>query len=116
MCDNIYYSPEKFGLRQFGFLQYRPAYDYNMFVVWEDENGNLFYGIDSGCSCPVPFESFDKAKLTPIDADSYRSFAKNLDSWSSSEMLDASDNPNAADVEELKRRVFVAVDWWGDDV
>ena len=36
-------------------------------MVWEDVNtGERFFGADSGCSCPTPFEDFTRASLTPV--------------------------------------------------
>ena len=53
----IYYNPEDYGLQQIFFEDHGEAYEFNMFVVWlHKESGRIFYGQDSGCSCPTPFE------------------------------------------------------------
>lgn len=62
---DVYYDPEKFGLTIVLECEKEPNYDFDKFVVWQDAEGNLFYGGDSGCSCPSPFEDFTSLdKLT----------------------------------------------------
>lgn len=56
---DVYYQPEEFGLKPVGEIE--PAglsYEFDIFAVWKDEEGNYYWGTDSGCSCPSPFESF----------------------------------------------------------
>jgi hypothetical protein len=56
--SNIYYQPAEFGLTTVGEVDYVPGcYEFDLLVVWQDANGRYFYGEDSGCSCPAPFES-----------------------------------------------------------
>lgn len=56
---DVYYQPEKFDLSIVDELDERDlSYEFNMFVVWKHTDGRLFYGIDSGCSCPSPFEDY----------------------------------------------------------
>lgn len=56
---DVYYQPENFGLTQVAQIEWaEPDYSFNMGVVWKDADGQLFYGEDSGCSCPSPFEDF----------------------------------------------------------
>lgn len=45
------------------------SYEFDMAVLWKhDATGRLFYGFDSGCSCPAPFEdhdfTFDDGKIS----------------------------------------------------
>ena len=56
---NVYYNPEKFGLRIVGEIEWSiPCYSFDMTVVWQHINSGQFYwASDSGCSCPSPFES-----------------------------------------------------------
>ena len=55
--SNIYYYPEKYGLESVGEIQFsEPCYDFDFGVLWRDNNGKYYYGRDSGCSCPSPFE------------------------------------------------------------
>ena len=63
----IYYSPEKFGLKQIAELDFSSGcYEFDLTVVWQDGDGRLWYGDDSGCSCPAPFEGTGLNDLTPI--------------------------------------------------
>lgn len=57
MFDNPYSSPEKWHLTLVDSVnQTQEAYQYDIFAVWVDDFGNLYYDNDSGCSCPSPFE------------------------------------------------------------
>lgn len=59
MYENIYYSPEKFGLEIVGDFEWsEPDYSFDMLVVWKEKRGKYWVGEDSGCSCPSPFEDF----------------------------------------------------------
>ena len=59
MYENIYYSPEKFGLEVVGDFDWRDCdYEFDMLVVWKEKRGRYWVGEDSGCSCPSPFEDF----------------------------------------------------------
>lgn len=51
-----YYNPEKFGLEIVFCADEGASYEFDMFVVWKDTNGEFYYATDSGCSCPSPFE------------------------------------------------------------
>ena len=33
-------------------------YEFDIFAVWADAEGNFYYARDSGCSCPTPFEDY----------------------------------------------------------
>lgn len=65
MYENIYYSPEKFGLEVVGSFDWRDCdYEFDMLVVWKEGRGKYWVGEDSGCSCPSPFEDVkDKSEL-----------------------------------------------------
>ena len=54
---NIYYSPEFFGLQVVDSWDVAGAYEFDMFVIWKDDKGRFYWGTDSGCSCPSPFEN-----------------------------------------------------------
>lgn len=63
-----YYNPEKFGLEIFTEFDNGGSYEFDMFVVWKDANGNYYWATDAGCSCPSPFETFDSIEdLTESD-------------------------------------------------
>jgi hypothetical protein len=59
------------------------AYEFHTLQVVQCKNtGRLFYGIDSGCSCPTPFEDFtSEADYTPITPESYDAFARDVETW-----------------------------------
>ncbi|MCQ4150261.1 DUF7574 domain-containing protein [Rhodococcus qingshengii] len=55
--SNVYYEPEAFGLTTVGELDLGGGYDFDKFVIWQDNgSGRLWYAEDRGCSCPSPFE------------------------------------------------------------
>lgn len=65
---DVYHVPEKFGLTLVGEIQWgEPDYSFNMTIALRrNGDGQLFYGDDSGCSCPSPFEDFTTVEsLTP---------------------------------------------------
>lgn len=55
---SVYYNPEKYGLEIIGEVDFSDGcWQFDSLVVWRRiEDGQLFYGEDSGCSCPSPFE------------------------------------------------------------
>ncbi len=57
MAD-VYCDPEKFGLEVVANAELsEPCYSFDMAVVWYSKDAKKFYwGQDSGCSCPSPFE------------------------------------------------------------
>lgn len=92
--SDLYHSPEKHGLRIFGELDDPNAcYSFGMFVVWEQiDGGALFFGQDSGCSCPSPFESVTSlADIAAIEdtPESWKAFRDELDEWRRSYGADA---------------------------
>lgn len=99
--DNIYYSPEHYGLEILGEAADEPDWDFNMFVVWRDKDtGVLYYASDAGCSCPSPFEDYNsKEDLTK--AESIQQIHDALDEWSS---YSYSNSPEASAV-ELHRKL-----------
>lgn len=65
--DNPYYRPEKSGLSIFWEIDTAGSYEFDMFVIWErQDDKSLWWGTDSGCSCPTPFESH--VSLDPINS------------------------------------------------
>jgi len=58
--EDVYSSPEKHGLRIVE-VHERPdlSYEYDMVVLWEDQKTRKrYWGANSGCSCPSPFEDY----------------------------------------------------------
>lgn len=73
--DNIYYDPEKFGLKVIDVIELcDEPYEFDTLVVWEHlETGELYWMRDSGCSCPTPFEDYTSVEsLNPFDIDIVR--------------------------------------------
>lgn len=68
MSENIYYNPEKFDLAIVVGVDFADSWEFKKVVVWRHErSGELFFGMDSGCSCPTPFEDFSGVKdLRPV--------------------------------------------------
>ena len=61
--DNPYYSPEKCGLKVIDSIEGDLSYEFDMVVVWQDLKSKKYYwGSDSGCSCPTPFEDIPEAE------------------------------------------------------
>lgn len=61
---NVYYDPEKFGLKIVGTLDFSSgSYEFDYTVVWTDGK-NLYYHDDAGCSCPSPFDGVGLNDLT----------------------------------------------------
>ena len=67
---NVYYEPAAFGLEIFAAVDgANSSYAFDMVVVWQDPlTFEYFWGCDSGCSCPCPFEDVrGREELTPLD-------------------------------------------------
>lgn len=75
MAD-VYYSPEKFNLEKVVEGDRSDGcYQFDLLVVWRDtKTGELYYGTDSGCSCPSPFEDQGLLDLALIAPESLESF------------------------------------------
>jgi hypothetical protein len=55
---NLYYHPENSDLETVGEVEWtEPCWSFDLTVVWRDSTGMFYWGSDSGCSCPSPFES-----------------------------------------------------------
>lgn len=79
---NIYDNPENYGLKIFAEVEEELSYGFSIFVVFQNEAGELFYAEDEGCSCPAPFENLTMNLLQPIfGADGLKSFFDALNTW-----------------------------------
>ena len=109
MEGHIYCNPESFGLKVFAEVD-NPALDYqfSMFVVWQDAEGNLFYAEDDGCSCPDPFEDITGIEElnTIIGADGLQAFFDALTSWDDRNRTDIYDEPCTVDTTKVRRKVW----------
>lgn len=56
--SDIWYSPERFGLELVGYVDFSSGmYEFDYSAVWyRAADDAWFYGTDSGCSCPSPFD------------------------------------------------------------
>lgn len=84
MGEAVYYDPEKYGLEIVEKLEDPNAsYSFDIFAIWiRKKDGELFYGIDSGCSCPSPFEDYTGVEMLTRLGD-ISSFERELFSWGS---------------------------------
>lgn len=77
---NVYYQPEKNNLRIIAEMDFADSYEFDWFVVWRDVNSGMwFWGDDSGCSCPTPFE--DDSYETLAHGLSGHDVLKAFDEW-----------------------------------
>lgn len=67
--ENLYYSPEAFGLTVVAEIDYSDGdYNFDHRVVWKDNNNIFYTGRNAGCSCPSPFEDIhDVSELDRLD-------------------------------------------------
>lgn len=97
MFETVLSEPQKFGLELVADMDLRDGpYEFDIVAVWRDlETGGLYYGTDSGCSCPVPFEGLSKSDLVSLNANNFMSFRDLL--------LERAGNP--ADASEFVLRI-----------
>jgi len=79
--NNIYYSPEKFGLEVVAELSKDLSYEFDIYLVWKDKDGRLFTATDSGCSCPTPFEDHNIETIEPIVKENFENFKNAIKEW-----------------------------------
>lgn len=76
---NPYYSPELSGLEIINSFDIGKSYEFNKLLIWKNlEDNTLWYGTDSGCSCPTPFDNFDESCMTKIESHSLSYFESDL--------------------------------------
>lgn len=60
--DDVYNQPGSFDLTFIGSIEWDDEpWQFNLTGVWIDADKNVYYGDDSGCSCPSPFEDIESA-------------------------------------------------------
>ena len=64
--SNVYYDPEKFGLRVVAELERGGGYEFDTLMVWQRQDGALVWAQDAGCSCPLPFDGIGLNDLHPL--------------------------------------------------
>ena len=103
---DVYYQPEHFGLTPIGEIDDPEAcYSFDKLVVWQHDDGRLFWASDSGCSCPSPFEDYTSLDdLNDLTAETWNDFAEDVKEhalpWDKSK-----DDLAAADKTELLAKV-----------
>lgn len=76
--SNVYYEPSKSNLEIFEFIDTGESYEFNMFVIFKEMTyQTLHYAMDSGCSCPTPFE--DIHEIMDITKDTLYNFERALE-------------------------------------
>lgn len=80
VTPNVYYSPEAAGLSIFDQIDTAGSYEFDIFLILEDENKMLYYCSDSGCSCPTPFEAV--TEIHEITFDTLFNFEQALENHS----------------------------------
>lgn len=56
---DLYYNGEALGYRVVVVGEEPLRYEFNIRMLIEGPDGGFWFGADSGCSCPSPFEGFD---------------------------------------------------------
>lgn len=80
---DVYYQPEQFDLVKIAEAEWpNLSYEFDIFAVWKHKDGRLFYGSDSGCSCPSPFENFTSLD-TLTELKDFNAFSAAIDEWGS---------------------------------
>lgn len=80
VTGNVYYSPEVSGLTIFDSIDTAGSYEFDIFLILMDENKNLYYCNDSGCSCPTPFENV--TEIDEINLSTFYNFEQALENHS----------------------------------
>jgi hypothetical protein len=87
---DVYYNPEDFGLEIVVTIEREDlSYEFDMFVVWKDTNGALYYATDSGCSCPSPFENH--TSIADLTYATKAEIIAALDEWGSASDVERAD-------------------------
>ncbi len=104
MSNDPYYSPEKFGLTTIGEIDFSDGcYQFDLTVVWRNASGQLFYGDDSGCSCPSPFE---RQGLDDLTASSFADLQAHLEKRLAEDTYDEREKERCAgELVELMGRI-----------
>lgn len=77
--ENIYYNPEKHGLSVFYEVETAGSYEFDTTMIWQNNEGNLYWAHDSGCSCPTPFEDFNSINdLNILNQETFHGFEEHL--------------------------------------
>lgn len=78
--NNPYYYPDQCGLEIFENIDTGESYEFDMIVIWRKLDDNtMWWDVDSGCSCPVPFDDGDdRHDLKQITKETFHNFDEAL--------------------------------------
>jgi hypothetical protein len=93
---SLYYSPID-GLEIFGTVEDEEmCCEFDMFVIWQDKTGQLYYASDSGCSCPSPFEDYND--VSDLSYGTVAQVHEALDAWNTGGYSHHRNRPGTADM------------------
>lgn len=111
--ENPYSSPKACGLELVDCIDRSDGnYQFDFCCIWERDK-SLFYGYDSGCSCPVPFEDFHcLADLTYLG--NIKEFEKEIRSWYKygAEEYDNTQSSSKDDIDNLIYKIKKKLKEW----
>ena len=98
---DVYTYPEKFGLNLIGEIAGDASGDYgfDIFVVWKNKYGKLYWGEDSGCSCPSPFEDYHS--VSQLNEGSMDDLLRSMKDWQQQRVQYV----DPTDIEYLHRKI-----------
>lgn len=74
-----YYAPEAYGLSVLGAVDSLGSYEFDMFCVWTDSRGRLYWAEDGGDSRHVPFERY--RSRADLMSGTKADLARAVDAW-----------------------------------
>lgn len=101
MDRNIFYDPQAFGLTMVASADIAGSWRFDKFVIWSDGD-TLYWATDSGCSCPTPFEDYDR---TNLNTGSLNDILKAISSW-------GTDSYDGRSVIDARMSLMSAVNDW----
>jgi hypothetical protein len=103
---NVYYNPASWGMEIFAELD-NPnlSYEYETLIVLKHvESGKFYWAHDSGCSCPTPFEDYNKIEdLSVLNRQTFGEFEHEVKHFG------YGDDAFPAEKQDLVRRVQFAL-------
>lgn len=99
--NNPYYHPEALGLTFFAEIGGYESYEFDIMAIWE-KDGKFYWAVDSGCSCPSPFEDFNS--LDDLDSGNARKAIKAVQDYASESYRNVSGDAFSV-IERLAARV-----------